>query len=229
MAELPTDPNLYPRIQLELYDVSWLRKEFTRLSQSDHNYLRNFIISLLKNTIGPSISSETTSEKTGHMCYYGLTAKEVVNRIANIEDEVLRKKLCEKVTPFLVSRSSAELQKIFSSEFDFETLDDTKGDMKVQEHSAESHSSKSSISVNYFKCLIRRRGSKYDINLAYYTFHSQSPISFQLTQLRSNEDVKRDLELAKAMASNSLHRRLKAGWPESVDLVEQRALPSDTS
>ncbi|CAF4952201.1 unnamed protein product [Rotaria sp. Silwood1] len=118
------------------------------------------------------------------------------------------------------------MQKLFDNlDFDFYKLDDTKGDINVNEQTYQDSSERRKINVYYAKCLIRRINGKYDINLAYYDYVAEIPWYSVHALSRNRDAINRDLQIAKALAYNKLHRQLEQSWPGQVTLQLKTALP----
>ena len=226
VANITTHEN--PQFRLAIYNIEVLEADLLKRMKSDDSLFSGILTDLTQQLFGSMNNCEVRSDTMTHLCASGLTAKEVVNRIADIEDKELRKKLGASITSFIVSKSATELKKAFEIEFDFDQLDDTKGNINVQELTKKSEAGSRHLNVYYAKCLIHREGNKYDLNVAFYDFVSKIPVYDISALMQSKKDRTRDLEIAKAIAFNSLHRQLKAAWPDKIILEERTTLPSET-
>ncbi|CAF1275013.1 unnamed protein product [Rotaria sp. Silwood1] len=209
---------------LPVYDIHLIQKEL----EKERTYCVLGAATTVGSWIfGPLLNPPDKQENNlSHVSACGLTAREVVNRLSSVSNEGLRKKLAAVVLPYIMNKSNENMQKLFDNlDFDFYKLDDTKGDINVNEQTYQDSSERRKINVYYAKCLIRRINGKYDINLAYYDYVAE--ISwYSVDALSRNRDaINRDLQIAKALAYNKLHRQLEQSWPGQVTLQLKTALP----
>ncbi|CAF2733812.1 unnamed protein product [Rotaria sp. Silwood2] len=224
-ALIPSNESKPIWARLNVFDLNKVRQfhGFGRIDTGDA------FADLLSDVIGPygaqivkilADSPAKTDEGLTHICASGLTARELMLRVGSISQEDLRAKLAETILPYISSPPSEQFGKLFSLKFNVDDLDDTKGDIIVEDHASEKASSLRKINVYYAKCLLRRENNKYHINVAFYHFISVIPWHSVTALVRSREEVKKELLVASAMAYNRLHRQLKASWPDRIELIE---------
>ena len=158
MAEITT----LELFTLPVYDVNLIQREL----EKKQSYSALGAVTKVGSWIfGPLLNPPDKQENNlSHVSACGLTAREVVNRLSSISNEGLRKKLAATVLPYIMNKSNENMQKLFDNlDFDFSSLDHTKGDINVNEQTYQDSSERRTINVYYAKCLIRRINSKYTV------------------------------------------------------------------
>ncbi|CAF3866378.1 unnamed protein product [Rotaria sp. Silwood1] len=115
------------------------------------------------------------------------------------------------------------MQKIFNIDFNFDELNDDKGDIYLSQQTYHDSSSQQQIKIYYAKCLLCRENNRYHMNLAYCEYISTASIMALFFQNRKAID--KDLRAARAFSYNAIHQRLKDSWPERVILQWKKDLP----
>ncbi|CAF1415796.1 unnamed protein product [Adineta steineri] len=211
---------------LPVYDVCAIQQ---RMEVKETNWISAIITTATDASwfLGPLMNPpDKQRNNLSHVSGCGLTAREVVNRLAAISNEELRKKLGATVLPYIMNKSNEETMKLFDNiNFNFNELDDEKGDINVNEQTYQDSSERLKINVYYAKCLLRRVNGKYDINLAYYDYVAEIS-RYNLRALgRNRAAIDKDLQIAKALAYNKLHYQLQQSWPSQVTLQHKSTLP----
>ncbi|CAF1415808.1 unnamed protein product [Adineta steineri] len=212
---------------LPIYDVQAIEDRLTPRSLLSGGLFNlivriNPITVLLRPLLNPFANK---NQKIIHICVSDQTAHEIANCLARISDVNLRKKLRAEILPFIESKSNEDMQKLFQIDFNFDELNDDKGDLYLSQQTYHDSSSQRQIHIYYAKCLICRENDRYHINLAYYDYTAILPTYNISFYFRDREDVDKDLQVARALAYNAIHKRLKYAWPERITLQRKLYLP----
>jgi hypothetical protein len=137
---------------LPIYDVGTIQRRMEAKERSSASVV-SVAMTAASFILGPILDPPDKQQNNlSHMCASGLTAREVANRLASIPNDGLRKKLAATVLPYIMSKSNENMQKLFDDlDFNFNELDDTKGDINVNEQTYQDSSERRKINIYYAK------------------------------------------------------------------------------